>query len=61
MVYTRVVGSKLAGCLAPVGVSLVVENVVGTELLQLLGLGIRGGSSNDGRTGGFSELYGKEV
>lgn len=56
VVSTRAVGSELAGRLAPVGVGLVVDNVVGTELLQLLGLRFRRGSGNDGRTGGFSEL-----
>lgn len=57
VVNTRVVGGELAGCLTPVGVGLVVDNVVGTELLQLLGLRFGRCSSNDGRTGGFSELY----
>lgn len=57
VVHTRVVGGQLAGRFAPVGVGLVVDNVVGAELLQLLGLRVRRGSGNDSRTGGFSELY----
>lgn len=56
MIDTRVVGGELAGRLAPVGVGFVVDNVVGTELLQLLGLRFVRGSSDNGRTGGFSEL-----
>lgn len=57
VIDTSVVGGELASRLAPVGVGLVVDNVIGTELLQLLGLRFGRGSSNDGRTGGFGELY----
>lgn len=38
IIHTSTLGSQLASSLAPVGVVLVVDNVVGSELLELLTL-----------------------
>lgn len=56
VVHTRVVRSELPGGLTPVGVGLVVDDMIGTELLQLLSLGCGGSGSDDGRASSFSEL-----
>lgn len=60
MVNTLVVGSELAGSLAPVGVLAVVDDVIGTELLEHLALLLgRSGSDNLGTTG-LGELESKD-
>ena len=56
VVHTRIVRSELPGGLTPVGVGLVVDDMIGTKLLQLLSLGCRGSGSDDGRTSSFSKL-----
>lgn len=60
MVNTLVVGSELAGGLAPVGVLAVVDDVIGAELLEHLGLLLgRGGGDHLGTTR-LGELQSKE-
>lgn len=56
VVDTDVVGSQRASGFAPVGVRPVVNDMVRSKLLELLGLRIRGGRSNNSSPSCFSEL-----
>lgn len=56
VIHAGVVGGKFPGCLAPVGIRLVVNDMIGAEFLQLLGLLRRRGRSDDGRASSFGEL-----
>ena len=56
VVDTDVVRRQLAGHITPVGLSLVVDDMVGTQFLQFLRLLLGGGSSNDPCAGRFSKL-----
>lgn len=56
VVYTCSVRSQLASSLTPVGLSLVIDNVIGTELLELLSLLCRRGCRNNCRASSFGEL-----
>lgn len=56
VVDTNVVRSQLAGHITPVGLSLVVDDMVGTQFLQFLRLLLGRGSSNDPCAGRFSKL-----
>jgi hypothetical protein len=47
---------ELLGCLAPVGVLSVVDNVIGTEGLEFVGLFLGGSGGDDAGTGCFCEL-----
>jgi hypothetical protein len=55
VVYTDTTGDLLGG-LAPVGVFLVVDDVVGTEGLEFVGLFLGGGGGDDTSTGSLCEL-----
>jgi hypothetical protein len=55
VVYTDTTGDLLGG-LAPVGVFLVVDDVVGTEGLEFVGLFLGGGGGDDTSTGCLCEL-----
>lgn len=57
VVDTDVVGSQRASDFAPVGVRLVVNDMIRSKLLELLGLRIRGGRSNNSSSSCFSELF----
>lgn len=57
VVNALIVVRELARRLSPVGILLVVDNVVGAQLLEELEFVVRRGSSDDGGTGGFGELY----
>lgn len=57
VIHTNVVRGQSASDLAPVGVRLVVDDVVRSEFLQLLALFFRGGGRNNGGTGRFSKLH----
>lgn len=56
VVYTSSIRSQLASSLAPVGLSLVIDDVIGTELLELLSLLCRRGCRNNYRASSFGEL-----
>ena len=56
MVDTAAAGQLLRG-LSPVGVFLVVDDVVGTDGLELVGLGLGGGGCNDLGTSCLCELF----
>lgn len=58
MVAPDAAGRQLARRLAPLGVLDVVDDVVGAELLELVGFGFGGGGGDDAGAGGFGELRG---
>jgi hypothetical protein len=59
VVYTDSAGDLLGG-LAPVGVFLVVDDVIGTEGLEFVGLFLGGGGGDDSSTGCLCELEGED-
>lgn len=56
VIDTDVVGSQGTSNFAPVRVRLVVDDMVRSKLLELLGLRIRGSCSNNSSSSCFSEL-----
>lgn len=56
VIESGIVGSYRTGCFAPLRVGFVVDNVVGSELAELLGFLVGRCGSYDVRTGGFGEL-----
>lgn len=56
MVHASTIGGQLASSLTPVQITLVVDDVVGAELLELLSLLVGGGRGDDGRTGSLCKL-----
>lgn len=56
VVDTNAVRSQLARHITPVGLSLVVDDMVGAQFLQFLRLLLGRGSSNDSCAGRFSKL-----
>lgn len=59
MVAADAAGRQLARGFAPLGVLDVVDDVVGAELLELVGLGFGRGGGDDAGAGGFGELPGE--
>jgi hypothetical protein len=61
IVNTLPIRHPLGGFLATVGGLLVVDNMVGTQLLQRLGLLCGTGSRDHGCASSFCKLYSKDV
>lgn len=60
MVAADAAGGQGAGLLAPVGVLLVVDDMVCAVLLQELRLGLRGRGGDDAGAGSLCELQGED-